>query len=362
MPSLLTVVAGTVAFLSGSTLLAAQVTDSTTGRTRTIALPAIGSAPETGLQFGATVLSVREFPQKEQRRPATVQVTAIRTVKGQVRVSLDAERWTVNNRWRMALNSAWQRFPLAYFGIGADTPESARELYSPSGFETTITVQRRLTRSLFAVIAPRVVSTRIAAPDSTGALHTSAIVGSSGGRTVEIATGLLADTRDNLFAPRNGQFTQVQVARANDAIGSDFTYTRMRADARLYRSIGAHTFAAHALVHGTTPGASFDQMPLVGSSDIMRGYARGRYRDRWLAASQVEYRSPYATRVGGVLFAGAGTVDSTVSGLASSRLLATYGAGARVLLDRRQRTAVRVDYARGSSGARGLYIGFNQAF
>jgi hypothetical protein len=40
--------------------------------------------------------------------------------------------------------------------------------------------------------------------------------------------------------------------------------------------------------------------------DIMRGYARGRYRDRWLLAAQGEYRSPVRKRLGGVLFAGAG--------------------------------------------------------
>jgi hypothetical protein len=115
-------------------------------------------------------------------------------------------------------------------------------------------------------------------------------------------------------------------------------------------------------VHGTTAGASFDQVALVGGSDIMRGYAKGRYRDAWMAAAQVEYRTPFAYRFGAVLFAGAGTVDSTASGLANGRLLATYGAGLRYQLDRGQRTAIRLDLARGADGASGLYIGFNQAF
>jgi hypothetical protein len=42
--------------------------------------------------------------------------------------------------------------------------------------------------------------------------------------------------------------------------------------------------------------------------------------------------------------------------------LPTYGAGVRVQIDERQRTSVRLDYARGHAGASGLYIGFNQAF
>ncbi|HYW50683.1 MAG TPA: hypothetical protein VE861_08760, partial [Gemmatimonadaceae bacterium] len=97
-------------------------------------------------------------------------------------------------------------------------------------------------------------------------------------------------------------------------------------------------------------------------SDIMRGYKRGRFRDRWTAALQGEYRTPVWHRVGAVAFAGAGLAAPAVDAFADSRLLPTYGAGLRFRIDQRQRTGVRADYGRGADGASGLYLGFNQAF
>lgn len=113
---------------------------------------------------------------------------------------------------------------------------------------------------------------------------------------------------------------------------------------------------------GTTGDAPFDQIALVGAGDIMRGYTRGRYRDDWFTAAQAEYRTPIRRRLGAVAFLGAGTVGPTATDLLRKSLLPTYGVGARVQIDARQRTAVRVDYGRGRNATSGLYIGFNQAF
>ena len=93
----------------------------------------------------------------------------------------------------------------------------------------------------------------------------------------------------------------------------------------------------------------------------MRGYVRGRYRDRDLVAAQLEYRMPVAGRLGVAAFAGAGTVAPSFSMLSSSTLMPSFGAGARWLLLPKQRTTVRVDYGLGK-GSSGLYVAFNEAF
>ncbi|MEO7522311.1 MAG: BamA/TamA family outer membrane protein, partial [Gemmatimonas sp.] len=200
-------------------------------------------------------------------------------------------------------------------------------------------------------------------PDSAGALRTSGLRGTSGGRIVELALGALDDTRDNLFSPERGRFVQATYARAADALGSEFSYGRLRLDARAYRALRTvGTLAAQVLAVGVDGNAPFDGLALVGGGDIMRGYPRGRYRDRWFTGAQAEYRSPSFKRVGGVVFGGAGVVAERVGDLMDGRLLPTYGVGLRVAIDRAQRTAVRADYGRGRDANSGLYIGFNQAF
>ena len=336
--------------------------DSTRGRRRIQVLPALGSAPETGLQYGVTAFAVADRPAMDRARPAVLLASAIRTGKSQTRASVEAERWTRGNARRFAGALAWQEYPLPFYGVGDAAPASAKEIFSQRGIEATASIQQRLVRSLYGQSTLRVVDQAIT-PDSAGALRASGLAGTTGGRIVELALGALDDTRDNLFAPERGRFVQLSYARSAGALGSDFSYGRLRLDARAYGSLGRRgVVAGQLLAVGVDGNAPFDQLALVGGGDIMRGYSRGRYRDRWFTGAQAEYRSPIRYRVGAVLFGGAGLVADRAGALSGGELLPTYGAGLRVQIDPAQRTAVRFDYGRGRTGNSGLYIGFNQAF
>lgn len=332
------------------------------GRRRVQVLPALGSAPETGLQYGATAFVVAERPVVERTRPSVLLASAIRTARSQTRVSVEAERWSRGNDRRVAGALAWQEYPLPFYGIGDGAPESAKEIFSQRGLEASASLQQRLVRSVYGQSTLRIVDQTIT-PDSSGRLGTSDLTGTTGGRIVELTVGALDDTRDNLFAPEHGRFVQLSYGRSTDALGSDFSYGRLRLDARAYHALGARgVVAGQLLAVGIDGRAPFDQIALVGGGDIMRGYSRGRYRDQWFTGAQMEYRSPVRYRLGGVLFGGAGVVAGRVGALRDGELLPTYGAGLRVQIDPAQRTAVRIDYGRGRDGNSGLYIGFNQAF
>lgn len=336
--------------------------DSTVGRRRIQPLPALGSAPETGLQFGATVLAVVERPAQDHARPASLIATALRSTKAQTRFSIEGEHWTRQNRRRLNALLAWQKFPLPFYGIGDATREDNKEIFTPKGIEALVGVQQRVRGSWYATGGVRLLDQTITT-DTIGVLRQGSLTGSRGGRLVELSVGALLDSRDNLFAPRRGTFAQVSYTHNDDDLGSPFQYDRVRLDARHYRTlVGTHVVATQLLLLGVSGNAPFDQLALVGGGDIMRGYARGRYRDQRLAAAQVEYRTPLVHRIGLVAFAGAGTVASAWTALTDARLLPTYGGGARVQLDPQQRTAVRVDFGVGRESSTGLYIGFNQAY
>ncbi|WP_310569284.1 BamA/TamA family outer membrane protein [Gemmatimonas sp.] len=336
--------------------------DSTVGRRRIQPLPALGSAPETGLQFGVTVLAVFDRPALDHARPASLIATALRSTKAQTRISAEGEHWTRQNARRLNALVAWQKFPLPFYGIGDATPERNKEIFTPKGIEALAGIQQRVRGSWYATGGIRLLDQSITA-DTIGVLRQGTLTGSDGGRLVELSVGALLDSRDNLFTPRQGTFAQVTYTHNDDDLGSPFQYDRVRLDARHYRALtGAHVVAAQLLLLGVSGDAPFDQLALVGGGDIMRGYARGRYRDQRLAAAQVEYRTPFAHRVGLVAFAGAGMVASEWDALTDARLLPTYGGGVRLQIDPQQRTAVRVDFGVGRDSSSGLYIGFNQAF
>lgn len=340
----------------------AQAQADSGARRRIQPLPAIASAPETGLQFGATVLAVWEPPLAQAARPSSLVGSVLRTAKSQTRFRVEAERWSRGNARRVGGSVQWQRFPLPFYGVGDRTSKATEEIFTPTGAEFVLSLHQRVTGAWYLTSSVRHVNQRIA-HDSVGVLRAGVITGSHGGKITEWSLGASTDTRDNLFAPRRGRWIQASYARSMDNVGSDFTYGTMRVDARTYHAVATeHVFAAHAQVIGVDGNAPFDQLALVGNSDIMRGYARGRYRDRWLAAAQGEYRTPVRHRVGGALFAGAGISSPALDALGDRILLPTYGAGVRIQIDQRQRTGIRADYGRGRSGASGLYIGFNQAF
>lgn len=330
-------------------------------RRRILLLPAVASAPETGIQLGATVLAVWQ-PAARDTRPASLTAAALRTAKSQTRYRIDGERWSRGNARRVAGSVQLYEFPLPYFGIGDRSPKSAEETFTPTGGEVTLAVQQRIRDAWYATGGVRFVSQRIRT-DSRSALAGSQLPGRTGGTMTEWAAGLMHDTRDNVFAPQHGDWIQLSYARSVSGVASDFSYGALRLDARAYRPIrGAHIVATQLQIVSVDGSAPFDQLALVGNSDILRGYARGRYRDRATAAIQSEYRSPEWHRLGWVAFAGAGVARPSVGSFSGARALPSYGAGLRVQIDQRQRTGVRADYGRGRDGASGLYIGFNQAF
>ncbi len=334
----------------------------TTGRCRVQPLPSIGSAPETGLQYGASVLTVCDPPSSRAARPSTLVFYALRSAKNQTRIGVEAERWTTGNARRIAGSFVWKEFPLPYFGIGDRASESARELFTPRGIEASAQLQQRVARALYVTGVVRHVR-RTITTDTGGALRRNAVPGTQKGPITELSFAVEHDTRENLFAPRGGHWLQLSYARSFDGLASGYDYGRIRADARAYRALrGEHVLAVHAQVIGFDGDVPFDQRALVGGGDIFRGYERGRYRDQWLAGAQGEYRTPIVRRLGGVAFAGGGIVAPSASAIDGRVFLPTYGVGLRAQLDARQRTGIRADYGRGRDGASGIYLGFNQAF
>ena len=333
-------------------------------RARAVVLPYVGSAPETGFQYGATLFRVRQ-PADSTTRPSTAQLFATYTAKSQARAFAEIDHWTARNTWRWIAHLEWQRFPLPYYGSGDDTPASAEETYTPRGLLAFATVQRRVRGPLYAVGGYRFQDFDVVETADDGVLRLGGVVGSRGGRVGQLQGGALWDSRDNVFAPYRGLFVQATGSVAAAAVGSRYRFTRTVVDARRFVRVGDRRVVAVQGVVETTGGtAPFDQLSLVGGSSYFRGYARGRFRDRHLASVQAEYRAPVVGRLGWAAFAGGGRVTPRVGDLAGddARFLPSYGAGVRWLLFPRTRSTVRVDYGRGADGQSGLYVALNEAF
>jgi len=363
LPSWTRTAVGVVSLNLLASLVGAQsVADSAGARSTSLrVLPVLGSAPETGFVGGATALRVSSLVADTATRASTEQVYAAYTATQQFRAFVSTDRWTAGNRWGVSAQLEYQRFPQPFFGIGVGAPESAEEWYEARSSIATLTLRRKVARALYAQLGYRYSNTAIRDAEEGGVIERGELLGTQGGVVSQIIGGTAWDSRDNIFAPVSGSFAQVTGAYSGDVLGADFQFGRYTADARRYVRLGRGVLAGQAYVEATSGRAPFDQLSLVGSGMIMRGYARGRYRDRDLVAAQIEYRAQVIGRLGAAAFVGAGTVAPTFSKVASSTMLPSFGAGARWLLLPKQHTTIRVDYGMGK-GSSGLYIAFNEAY
>jgi hypothetical protein len=106
----------------------------------------------------------------------------------------------------------------------------------------------------------------------------------------------------------------------------------------------------------------FGMYALLGNDDDMRGYYKGRYRDKDYMCIQAEYRRYLFWRIGIAAFAGVGNVNNTVEHLLTALPKYTVGGGLRLKLNRKDNINLRMDYAWGSFSNSGLYVYLSEAF
>src|SRR6185369_7343458 len=125
-----------------------------------------------------------------------------------------------------------------------------------------------------------------------------------------------------------------------------------------YYSLGPkQVLAGHVAGCYATGSVPFYDLCVLGQNKDIRGYDVGRYIDRVMIASQAEYRLELRKRLGAVAFFGAGEVARKWSNLRTDALKPGGGVGLRFRLTKESHINLRLDYAWGVGGSKGLYMG-----
>jgi outer membrane protein assembly factor BamA len=105
----------------------------------------------------------------------------------------------------------------------------------------------------------------------------------------------------------------------------------------------------------------FYKLALLGGDSLMRGYYKGRYRDKDILAVQAEYRVKVTRRIGVVGFAGVADVFPSFADLNLNDIKYSLGTGVRYMVNKREGTNLRMDMAWGKRSF-GLYFTAQEAF
>ncbi|MEN8156777.1 MAG: BamA/TamA family outer membrane protein [Bacteroidota bacterium] len=189
-----------------------------------------------------------------------------------------------------------------------------------------------------------------------------------------ISLNALYDSRDNAVNPYSGRYAFVNLRINPTFLGSDKSSSILWLEYRDYLHLSEerprHLVGFWTYGWFTTSGdVPYLDLPAVGWDQFGRSgraYTQGRFRGEDLMYGEVEYRFPLQREkelLGGVVFVNATTAGNRNGGINLIQYLDyAYGVGLRVMINKKSRTNLALDYAFGKYGASGFYLGLNEVF
>jgi len=326
-------------------------------------LPVIYYTPETKWALGGGgIYYFRLTEDKAVVRPSNIAFIAVYTQRKQFSFELNPDLY-LGNGYHMQWTLQYSDFPDYFYGIGRETSEESKELYTSRFWKLSIEALKQVYRALNAGFIYFFDRTKLTDIDGAPLLAAGDIPGSGGGTASGLGFFLTYDSRDSIFYPTKGSFHQLSATAFGRAVGSDFTFHRFSLDWRKYHPLAkSHTLAIQSRLLFQTGDPPFWRLGLLGGEESMRGYYLGRYRDKNMIVLQAEYRwVPVIWRLGLAAFVGLGDVADKVGNFDLGNLKYSYGLGLRFVFDAKQKLNIRLDFGFGK-GASGVYFTAAEAF
>jgi hypothetical protein len=333
-------------------------------------LPVVSSAPETGLEVGASSLySFYTDKNDTTTRVSNIFAYGTLTTKGQQRISLSTSYWLPQNRYHYSAAISYINFPFNFYGIGNTTRKADQERIGEKRLKLSFTGEKRLGKYLYAGYVLGGLNDRYRI-NNTGKSFEAQIPAAdrNGGANIYAGPTLTYDTRNNNTYTTHGYVihTYLNVMHgllaANDYKGSFFNLEYAQFISLHKRLVLGLNVQEQSLLGSRSP---FYLLPELGNDEMMRGYYNGRYRDRNMIAGQTELRYRLSDRIGVVAFGGTGTVFRNSFNI--DELKPNYGGGLRYFFDTEKGLSMRVDYGIGEKRPgeprqSGFYLSLGEAF
>jgi len=320
--------------------------------------------PETQLAIGAGGVLTYYTENSPDLNPSSLSLSGFYSTVKTYEINLNSNLYFDKNRMASVIKIKFAHTVDRFYGIGNDSPDLGTEQYVYDNY---------------GGIADFQIPPAIAIADRAGIifeyrqydivdrmenpyLNDPNLPGNEGGAISGLGLTWVWDTRDNVFFPNNGGYTQVKAIFYTKDLGSDYTYSYLEVNTRRYWAFEKdHVIAFQGYLESTGGQPPFYKYPALGGSNIMRGYFKGRYRDQNYFALQLEYRRYFWRRFGFVVFAGVGDVENEITLFSLPNLKHTLGFGLRFLFNEEEKINLRMDIGFGKD-TNGIYFGMEEAF
>ncbi|MEN0066919.1 MAG: BamA/TamA family outer membrane protein [Myxococcota bacterium] len=340
------------------------------GKPQFLAYPVLAYAPETRLEVGLSGLVLFHSRGDVNNRLSEVPLYVFYTLNRQYGLTFEHAIFSNRSRRSFLGEGIIANFPLLYYGIGLD----ARYDDSVVVFARQLVARERV---LFRLgqsewyLGPEVGISSLGAVrfEAEDGREVPLPRGGDGTTNVTAGLGLAYDTRHNPLNVRDGAFAELAILASRAGLLSEYSFHNVYLDLRGYRPVSRDRSVILAgQILGQFGGGDlpFNELGLIGGDGMMRGYYRGRYRDRHLVAAQAELRIlplplGFTRRIGLAAFVASGTVYPSWSELRDARPLYTAGGGLRVLTFPSSDIYTRVEFGISEDGP-GFYLYVGEAF
>jgi len=364
-------------------------------------LPIIGSNPATGFMVG--IGGQYAFKMPGSTLYSAFMGSAQVTTKSQVIFLLKNNIYTRNNKIFFSGDWRYLIYSQSTYGLGTNAPEGGAldYQYSLLGTETT---QDSLTQPMkfnFARLHQlvsfkiktgfyagfgyqydgyfKIVDEKLRLAPGDTLLTSHYLYSQNYGFSTDqyifsgLTANLIYDTRDNMINPYKGIYAAASWKGGMEFLGNDKTVNYFQFEWRSFHGLSQRnprhlialwlmgSFSKEGqLPYMILPATAYDQRSRAG-----RGYTQGRFRGANMVYGEAEYRFPISRCsgvLGGVVFMNATSTDNVAKSLALFESIKPgYGAGLRIMADKRSRTNLAVDVGFGENSF-GFYLAASETF
>ena len=365
-------------------------------------VPVVSSNPANGFVFG--VAGQYAFKTKGANSLySSVNGSLTYTTKNQLIFQLKNNAYVLNNKFFLSGDWRFLIFSQATYGLGTNAPEDGilkyqygvnginvddDSLIQPMKFNQVRfyqTISKQISGALYFgfgyhldyyysiqdekldTVAPGLLTTSHYAYSQKYGFNPAHYVRSG------ISLNMVMDTRDNMINSYKGYFLNINYRLDPKFLGSDRTGNMLTLEWRSFHPLSKQNprhsmgfwFLGNLSPEGdmpylALPALGYDQRGRAG-----RGYTQGRYRGPNYLYAETEYRFPISECggvLGGIVFLNANTADKPDKTVRLfDYVVPGYGFGLRLMIDKRSRTNLQMDFAFGKKSG-GVYFGAAETF
>ncbi len=355
-------------------------------------IPNIAANPTIGGQLGIKAVAGKKLGQDPATLMSVAATSASITTKGIIYFYINHNVYTNANKWNLQGSLVVAKTVTPDFGLGIGNAAKGTEadlvLSDPERkvyvlhsifFNFREKVYKEVSKNLFigaglSFDIRRNIEDRKSTTDITPYNIYSDRHGFS--RNEYSANGLLFNvqytTRDNQNRAYKGVYADAGFRLNQRWLGSTKNAVQFSYDLRKYFSLSSnhpeHVIAfwnwGSYLVSGTLPYLELPGTAKDGGFRSGRGYTTTYFKGTQYDYAEAEYRFPITNNqfLSGVIFYNLQTANDAAGTKIFDRWQPGYGAGLRVLFNKHTRTNLCLDYAWGKYGAKGFFLGLNEAF